>query len=1410
MHLKNKAIILYIILVFFSIKNNKIDAQVLDKIIRIGEKNCRFGKISKYSNGDMIVSAYINPEESLSPYFYGLKENGRPLFNKDNEETPFYNIIPTSQSINYINYEYGESGIIKIVNSDEEYLITFSRFYLFTEIYDYENDNIIFRYTYFLFTNSYQLNILNNIRGSLFDLKESNNYLFAGIFQSYNNWGSYPYNSEDKTYLILYSLYFNNKNSISSDASIIQKNSERIEAYGNMVSCFQSKAKFIYCFYILSINNKQYEIINYDENLSKKDEYVIITTEIIDEKIFFKCIHYDKEIGIYIYFNKINNRGPYPIISFKEKKPEKFENYSDFGQITLDSYIFNTSLFLNDFIELSTDYFCLASVSNNKDILYIVILNLFEETKIKIRYYMIETFAYHNYKFFLDLRLNMFKESLALASSYCNQTKCGDSDIHYSSLIIFSYPNSTDASKNIIEEIFNKNKILEDLTFHFNFTNYISIENNIFGLIYSVINIKSIQNCEKINLISSDDNLVTIDYNLSNSQDIYATFNGYELIDCKIGFVYKVTEPDFEEFENFPSKKDTKYGNDKDIFNDNKKIYSGRLSYYNLYLKDQLTKECSDDCLLCYKNTNNNDITNKNCLVYNCDYTIELSENNQKYKKCLEKAEASKTDKISEDKKEKETESTYKPTDKPLNAIDCIKEENEDCSHIIVQNDEYQYLEELVENSVLNTTTYHGEKKIFTTKNVIIQVSKYDDQEEEDQSNIDLGNCEQILRIKFNIPEDESLIIIKSDIKSKDSNSIYVQYKVYHPETLEPLELDVCSEEQISISTYVNITSDTKAFCNRSIESGHDLFNKNDSFYNDICVTYTTENGTDMSMSDRKNAIEDTGSSSFCQKGCSLQTFNCSTQKAKCDCDLKNTKTIKNLNDLEFNVDLIFNIFGGLKYSNYLVMKCYKLLLDFKLIQKNIGFIFMTIIFISLLILFIIYLSLGWRKIEYYIQAILKNKAIYINNQKSSKKSLKGENTKEKNKEGNNKRLKNELKKQRIKNIQNNNSKNRIQNNAKALTKKKINKNNPPIKKDKTLKSNSKPINIPESSSSLKNLSKTKDELNSNEIKNFNINIIPIKNINYSKKKKKQTSAKSSIESLKGIKSNDDKKGTEKINIIKKGLGDDDINIYNKLKKGTKQKAFKEKNLDLNKKKNQKKIPDSNYINYKNLNIQELNILQYNVAILVDKRTFFQYYCALIRKKQIIIFTFVPIDDYNLVSVKISLFLLSFSLYMTVNAFFFNDNTMHMIYSNNGEMDLLQHIPQIIYSSLISTVINTILKQLSLSEINILSIKQTKELKKSHKRAKEVKSYLYIKLIIFYVVSFALALFFWYYISCFCAVFTNTQIILIDDSLLSFGVSMLYPFGINLLPGCFRIYALRARKKDKICIYKLSQLLSLI
>ena len=53
----------------------------------------------------------------------------------------------------------------------------------------------------------------------------------------------------------------------------------------------------------------------------------------------------------------------------------------------------------------------------------------------------------------------------------------------------------------------------------------------------------------------------------------------------------------------------------------------------------------------------------------------------------------------------------------------------------------------------------------------------------------------------------------------------------------------------------------------------------------------------------------------------------------------------------------------------------------------------------------------------------------------------------------------------------------------------------------------------------------------------------------------------------------------------------------------------------------------------------------------------------------------------------------------------------------------------------------------------------------------------------------------------FGAIYKNTQIHLLKDTLVSFGLSLIYPFGIYLLPGLFRIPALSNRKNKKKYLY---------
>ena len=69
--------------------------------------------------------------------------------------------------------------------------------------------------------------------------------------------------------------------------------------------------------------------------------------------------------------------------------------------------------------------------------------------------------------------------------------------------------------------------------------------------------------------------------------------------------------------------------------------------------------------------------------------------------------------------------------------------------------------------------------------------------------------------------------------------------------------------------------------------------------------------------------------------------------------------------------------------------------------------------------------------------------------------------------------------------------------------------------------------------------------------------------------------------------------------------------------------------------------------------------------------------------------------------------------------------------------------------------------------------------------------------------------FFCYFISCFCAVYENTQEVLFKDSATSFLISIIYPLALYLIPATLRLIALRSKAKDKRLLYKISNIFPL-
>ena len=474
------------------------------------------------------------------------------------------------------------------------------------------------------------------------------------------------------------------------------------------------------------------------------------------------------------------------------------------------------------------------------------------------------------------------------------------------------------------------------------------------------------------------------------------------------------------------------------------------------------------------------------------------------------------------------------------------------------------------------------------------------------------------------------------------------------------------------------------------------MFNINSKFYQDICTPYNSEGNYDVLLSDRKDHIFN-NKDTKCQSNCFLFGYSVESKYVSCECNVNRDKSYTKIE--KFKPKKFYEIFiSVLKYSNYDVFKCYKLVFNKSAFITNLGSILILLYFLIYFICYIIFL-------------------------------IKGE---------------------------------------KPLKKKLFNL----IDITDNLKPN-EDINIINPKSNQNKLSLPPKKKGSN-----NINIIP--NSIYVCKQNSEVQKIKLKENISKINSN---------NIS-----------YNSL-------AYSKEKLDISfifGKSEEFQTKNTNKVKNKELSDFELNELEYEKAVKLDKRNFFQIYFAALKREHIIIFTFFSCNDLNLIYIKIARFFVLVATDMAMNVFFFNDETMHKIFVNYGKYDFVQQIPQILYSTILSQILEIFLCYLSMTDKYIYKIKNSQP---NSKQIMILFRCINYKLIIFFIFTFLLFCFYWYIVSSFCAVYQNTQIIFIKDSLSSFLLGIIYSLFIYLIPSGFRLCSIKSVKMKYKWLYKLSDVI---
>ena len=262
-------------------------------------------------------------------------------------------------------------------------------------------------------------------------------------------------------------------------------------------------------------------------------------------------------------------------------------------------------------------------------------------------------------------------------------------------------------------------------------------------------------------------------------------------------------------------------------------------------------------------------------------------------------------------------------------------------------------------------------------------------------------------------------------------------------------------------------------------------------------------------------------------------------------------------------------------------------------------------------------------------------------------------------------------------------------------------------------------------------------------------------------------------------------KDLSKIHIKKDSIYTEEVNLYRR--KETEKEDNEEK--------------------YKDLDDFQLNNLEYVEACKYDKRTFLKTYWSVLKREHIILFTFVSRNDHNLFYVKIERFIFLLCTQLFMNGLFFIDDSMHKT-TKSKDYNFGQQLPKIIFSLICTHVIEVFLCYLSMTDTVIYEIKDLSKRKHTEQIIAEKINTMKKKLIAYFIVTLVLFIFYWYFVSAFCAVFQNTQKAYLLDFLIGTIISFADPFIIYLLKVALRYLSL-AKLKDRkgAIVYKISDLI---
>ena len=223
-----------------------------------------------------------------------------------------------------------------------------------------------------------------------------------------------------------------------------------------------------------------------------------------------------------------------------------------------------------------------------------------------------------------------------------------------------------------------------------------------------------------------------------------------------------------------------------------------------------------------------------------------------------------------------------------------------------------------------------------------------------------------------------------------------------------------------------------------------------------------------------------------------------------------------------------------------------------------------------------------------------------------------------------------------------------------------------------------------------------------------------------------------------------------------------------------------------------------------------LDDLEFDDAIVKDKRAFCQYFCEDFTENQNIAYTFYATDPIRPRSIKIILFIFNLILNFVINALFITEDYISMLYHLDEEDSFFSFIPRSISRFIKTTIVGEVIEYVAdfflieeskiksffrREKNNKIALKQnvvifTKELQKR-----------YLSLIIFVFIIIVISFF---YLLCFNYVYPYTQVEWVKTSIMVIIIRQILSCFVIFLETCLRFLSFKVKSEK---LYKFSKIL---